>query len=76
MKKAYIYRKHQQGEQFLDIANELGLNPSVVSWNYHKLAKQGPDPDFYAPPSMTGRPQVITPHAECQAEQLIASWEC
>jgi len=75
-KKAYIYRKHQQGTKFSVIAEELGLNPSVVSRNYHKMEEQGPNPDFYAPPPIPGRPRVITPHAERRAERLITSGHC
>ena len=73
-KKAYIWRQRQKyGKKFNDIAEDLKIDRSVVSRNYRKMEKEGPNPNFYAKAKKPGRPRKISCHGERQAERLIKS---
>ena len=74
-KKAHIYCMCKEGQKFTEIANTLGLNSYVVSCNFCKIDKQGPNPDFYAKPLILGKLRAISPVSECLAMCAINSGE-
>jgi hypothetical protein len=66
----------QDKKTFTQIGAKLGLSHTTISRTYHKLKKQGENPDFYLKKDIPGRPQLLTPHAEQRAAQAITSGEC
>lgn len=69
-KKARIVQMRASGQKFPDIANILGLHPSTVRRNWAKVHQTK---DFYAKPTRTGRPRLLSPRSLRRAEREITS---